>query len=606
MTVAAPPGAFTAQGLANVLWACAAVGASKALASSLVHRVLNAATAAGRKATAKAAGLASAAAIEAPSGDDVAAALEAADRLGVVPDGDTRKAIRAAVSAALAPGPTPGNRTGEGRETVGWQAAGRMEHALFRLLGLGDAASAVPRPRKGEGTFGSDDVALAERLLRRGAAAVDAANDLRLTLEEGAAAALLEAGQAGPVAGGGAGRILCVDDTHRLLSQPLREAGWKVTPWNRFTRRERAGAPWPSKQKVPFDAATVRLPPTKGAFEMATAAAAARLTPGATLWVYGAASEGVHTAAESLPERLFTDARVVFATRRSRGGTGQPGGGFAVLSATRTEAEAEAKDDAAAWRTTVDSLRLPAGAGRAGGAEGGKTMDGWVVYPGLFAGGGLDVMTAALLRAMPASLPLGDAPAVLDFCSGSGVLAAAMRDRVPRARVTLLDADAVALLASRENLAPSAARGGASSNPGEGGFTFVQSDGWAGLEPGETFDLIVSNPPVHLGLQPEFTVLASLVGGARARLKPGGAAWLVAQRYVPVGAVCAAAGEGSARCVAVDDRFAVWCIDKDRDEAGAGSDSRGGEEQESKKAKKAKKAKKEKKEKKEKEGKKEK
>ena len=38
---------------------------------------------------------------------------------------------------------------------------------------------------------------------------------------------------------------------------------------------------------------------------------------------------------------------------------------------------------------------------------------------------------------------------------------------------------------------------------------------------GETFDLIVSNPPVHLGLQPEFTVLSSLVAGCKERLNPG-------------------------------------------------------------------------------------
>ena len=41
------------------------------------------------------------------------------------------------------------------------------------------------------------------------------------------------------------------------------------------------------------------------------------------------------------------------------------------------------------------------------------------------------------------------------------------------------------------------------------------------LTEGETFDLILSNPPVHLGLQPEFTVLSSLVAGCKERLNPG-------------------------------------------------------------------------------------
>ena len=165
-------------------------------------------------------------------------------------------------------------------------------------------------------------------------------------------------------------------------------------------------------------------------------------------------------------------------------------------------------------------------------------------------------MTAFMLRAMPTSATR-HARAVLDFCSGSGVLAAAIRRRAPRARVTLLDADAVALAAARENLA--------GCDPP---CAIVSSDGWSGLAADETFDVIVSNPPVHLGLQPEFSVLAALVKGCAERLNPGGSCWFVAQRYVPVGAVCAEAGEERARCVAVDDRFAVWRVDRDdRDDA---------------------------------------
>jgi len=329
--------------------------------------------------------------------------------------------------------------------------------------------------------------------------------------------------------------MLCVDDTHRLLSQSLREAGWKVTPWNRFTRRDRSGAAWPSKQKTLFDAATLRLPATKAAAAMSAAAAAARLQPGATLWVYGAAAEGVHTAAAALPPGLFADAEII-----TRYGAGGGCGGFAVLRATRTAAEAT--DDMAEWRTRT-TLSLPVGSkalGRVegdgagsssskkrkhvdedGGGDGGKESEAksemdWVVYPGLFAGGGLDVMSAALLRAMPARLQsprTSSGISVLDFCSGSGTLAAAVRLRSPSAALTLLDADAVALTAARENLGGG---GGGGSGAAAPPCTFVLSDGWAGLAAGETFDLIVSNPPVHLGLQPEFTVLSSLVAGCKA------------------------------------------------------------------------------------------
>ena len=46
------------------------------------------------------------------------------------------------------------------------------------------------------------------------------------------------------------------------------------------------------------------------AFAMAIAAAAARTAEGATLWVYGAATEGIRTAASSFPAGLFADVAV--------------------------------------------------------------------------------------------------------------------------------------------------------------------------------------------------------------------------------------------------------------------------------------------------------
>jgi 16S rRNA G1207 methylase RsmC len=199
-------------------------------------------------------------------------------------------------------------------------------------------------------------------------------------------------------------------------------------------------------------------------------------------------------------------------------------------------------------------------------------VDGWVTYPGLFAGGGLDVMTDFLLQTMTASktCALGggrggngrdEVLSALDFCSGSGTLAAAVRFVRPSARLTLLDADAVAMLAARENL--SVVRDGSSS--GVGSFqpaTFVLSDGWTGLADDEKFDLVVSNPPVHLGLRPEFTVLSDMIAGFEKRLNPGGEAWFVAQRYVPIAGICAELGglAASVICAGVNEKFAAWTV----------------------------------------------
>ena len=106
----------------------------------------------------------------------------------------------------------------------------------------------------------------------------------------------------------------------------------------------------------------------------------------------------------------------------------------------------------------------------------------------------------------------------------------------------------------------------------------------------ERFDLIVSNPPVHLGLRPEFTVLKSMCAGFDARLKPGGEAWFVAQRYVPVAGICAGIGGLAAKVarVCANDKFAVWSV---RKPPGAGREDGSLERKAAKKAKKEKKEK---------------
>ena len=49
----------------------------------------------------------------------------------------------------------------------------------------------------------------------------------------------------------------------------------------------------------------------------------------------------------------------------------------------------------------------------------------WVAYPGLFAGGGLDVMTTLLLRSVLPTIERKSKLKVLDYCSGAGQIALA-------------------------------------------------------------------------------------------------------------------------------------------------------------------------------------
>ena len=431
----------------------------------------------------------------------------------------------------------------------------------------------------------------------------------------------------------------------------LDAVGCLASEWNRFARGASPGSatpPAPPPLRKPnerlFDAAFVRVPSTRGALAASLAALAAVVRPGGDAWAFGAVSEGARRAADAFEERRLFERVETWtfrgrrANKRSANIKSAPGparvaeyeysgGGFVVTRARRTAVEAADAEASLERFRRETTLALPvvvpgtAGGDVSGGDGAGKgearehasgfafgdlaSSSGpppahgdysrtepravilpWVTYPGLFAGGVWDVMTAFLLRSTPASAfrsrDVSKPFAFLDFCSGSGTIAAAARLLAPSdARIVCLDADAVALEAARENLGSDAR------------VSFVASDGWSGLPAGEggnaeTFDLVASNPPVHLALQPDFTVLRALVEGCGRRLKPGGQCWFVAQRYVPVGAICADAGAEGAECVAADDRFAVWRIKKTgpsppearAQSRGFESESEGGEETE--------------------------
>ena len=125
----------------------------------------------------------------------------------------------------------------------------------------------------------------------------------------------------------------------------------------------------------------------------------------------------------------------------------------------------------------------------------------------------------------------------------------------------------------------------------------ILSDGWGALPRRPRFQWIVSNPPVHLGVQPDFRIVRSqgrhtharsgpgeipvpppaggaplraprwacapqvrtLIAGAARRLRAGGTLWLVAQTYVPLRTLLEAQrGLCDPRAAYDDGRFTVW------------------------------------------------
>jgi release factor glutamine methyltransferase len=124
---------------------------------------------------------------------------------------------------------------------------------------------------------------------------------------------------------------------------------------------------------------------------------------------------------------------------------------------------------------------------------------------------------------------------ILDLGTGSGAIAIALLNELPKAAAMATDVSPKALEIAREN----ANRHGVANR-----MTFRQGDWWEAVPDNETFDLIVSNPPYIAtaaieALAPEVKAhdpIAALDGGmdgleayrrilgtARRRLRPGGA-----------------------------------------------------------------------------------
>lgn len=139
--------------------------------------------------------------------------------------------------------------------------------------------------------------------------------------------------------------------------------------------------------------------------------------------------------------------------------------------------------------------------------------------------------TETLIDVALACLRGRHAPRVLDLGTGSGCVAITLQLERADARVVATDVSNAALAVARANALILGAD-----------VTFLESDWFAAFDSGDTFDLVVSNPPYvasgdphleALRYEPELALtdgndglqcLSILIAGARRHLKPGG--WL--------------------------------------------------------------------------------
>ena len=136
--------------------------------------------------------------------------------------------------------------------------------------------------------------------------------------------------------------------------------------------------------------------------------------------------------------------------------------------------------------------------------------------PGVFSRDGLDVGSQLLLS----TLQPHTKGKVLDVGCGAGVLATVLASHSPKVRLTLCDVSAPAVEASRATLAANGFEGEVFASN-----VFSEVNG--------RFDMIISNPPFHDGLQTSLEAAQALIRGAVRHLNSGGELRIVANAFLP-------------------------------------------------------------------------
>lgn len=167
----------------------------------------------------------------------------------------------------------------------------------------------------------------------------------------------------------------------------------------------------------------------------------------------------------------------------------------------------------------------------------------WVVaHGGVFAGTRLDIGTRTLLRHLREMKP--DARTAIDLGCGTGILASAIARSRPGVAVLATDQSAAAVASARETVAAN-----------DLAVTVMRDVGLAS-QPDDCADLILLNPPFHVGSAVHAGVALTLFDDAARVLRPGGELWTVFNSHLAYRAALTRS-VGPTRVVGQNPKFTV-------------------------------------------------
>ncbi len=135
--------------------------------------------------------------------------------------------------------------------------------------------------------------------------------------------------------------------------------------------------------------------------------------------------------------------------------------------------------------------------------------------PGVFSAGKLDEGTKLLLDHVPY-----DKKAVLDIGCGAGIIGAIYKTKNPESDITMTDVSRLAILATQKTIEINGFKA-----------AVIESDVFSKIN--GTFDLIISNPPFHTGVETDYSFIESFARDAKKHLNPHGEIYIVANSFLP-------------------------------------------------------------------------